>query len=250
VTEHRRIEAELRRQDQEKNHFLATLSHELRHPLMPIRFALELLGRGLTEANQGRDVIERQVTHIERLVDDLLDVSRIAAGKLHLRLRTVQLPGIVRLAVESVFPNPDHPTHRVTTSIAPDIDRFVVDPDRLLQILTNLIGNAARYTPEGGVIAVSGSSTESHLIIEVSDNGIGPSTRDCERIFDMFSQAHDHEKGLGIGLALVKSLVVLHGGVVSVSSDGPGRGTTFHLALPLIRAVEDRVPDARHAVLN
>lgn len=250
VTEHRQIEAELRRQDQEKNHFLATLSHELRHPLMPIRFALELLGRGRTEAKHGREVIERQVTHIERLVDDLLDVSRIAAGKLHLRLRKVQLPGIVRLAVESVFPDPDQATHRVTTSIAPDIGHFVVDPDRLLQILINLIGNAARYTPKNGVIAVSGRSSERHLIIEVSDNGIGLSARDCERIFDMFSQAQDHEKGLGIGLALVKSLVVLHGGVVRASSGGPGCGTTFHIELPLLRAVEDRVPDDRLAVLD
>jgi signal transduction histidine kinase len=245
VTEHRQIEAELRQQDQQKNHFIATLSHELRHPLMPIRFALELLGRGSTEASHGRQVIERQVTHIERLVDDLLDVSRIAAGKLHLRRRKVQLSGIVRLAIESVFPDSDHVTHRVTTSVAPDIGRFVVDPDRLLQILVNLIGNAARYTPKGGVIAVSARSTESHLIIEVSDSGVGLSTRDCERIFDMFSQAHDHEKGLGIGLALVKSLVVLHGGVVSASSGGPGCGTTFHIELPLLRVVEDRAPDDR-----
>jgi signal transduction histidine kinase len=138
----------------------------------------------------------------------------------------------------------------VTTSIAPDIGHFVVDPDRLLQILINLIGNAARYTPNGGVIAVTSRSTESQLIIDVSDNGIGLSTRDCERIFDMFSQAHDHEKGLGIGLALVKSLIGLNGGVVSASSDGPGCGTTFHIELPLLRAVEDRVPSDRLAVLD
>jgi signal transduction histidine kinase len=250
VTEHRQIEAELRQQDQQKNDFIATLSHELRHPLMPIRFALELLGRGRTEASHGRQVIERQVTHIERLVDDLLDVSRIASGKLHLRLRKIQLTGIVRLAIESVFPDPDHATHRVTTSVAADIGQFVVDPDRLLQILTNLIGNAARYTPTGGVIVVSARSTESQLIIEVSDNGVGLSARDCERIFDMFSQAHDHEKGLGIGLALVKSLVGVHGGVVSASSGGPGCGTTFHIELPLLRGVEARAPDDRFAPLD
>jgi signal transduction histidine kinase len=250
VTEHRQIEAQLRQQDQEKNHFIATLSHELRHPLMPIRFALELLGRAGAEAKHGRQVIERQVTHIERLVDDLLDLSRIAAGKLQLRLRRVQLPGIVSLAIESVFPDPGRATHRVTQSIDPDIGRFVADPDRLIQILTNLIGNAARYTPKGGTIAISAVTTETHLMIEVSDNGVGLSTRDCERIFDMFTQAHDHDKGLGIGLALVKSLVVLHGGLVRASSDGPGCGSTFRVELPLRRSIESHLPADQQARLH
>jgi signal transduction histidine kinase len=250
VTEHRQIEAALRSQDQQKNQFIATLSHELRHPLMPIRFALELLPLGGSEANHARQVIERQVTHIERLIDDLLDLSRIAAGKLRLRLCEVTLTGIVTLAVESVFPDPDCATHRVTTSIAADIGLFVADPDRLVQILTNLVGNAARYTPKGGNIAIHAKAAGGRLTIEVSDNGVGLSARDCERIFDMFTQAHDHDKGLGIGLALVKSLVILHGGVVNARSDGPGCGTTFHIELPLRPTIEGHIDDDEHTLLS
>src|SRR5688572_16443784 len=246
VTGRRRVESRLRQSeealrkaDQRKDEFLATLAHELRNPLAPIRTAAEMLTLPNLSDEQlswSRQVIYRQVEHMSRLLDDLLDVARITRGKLHLRLQPVDLGTVVDTAVEAARPLIAARKHGLTVDLPPEIPSFDADPVRLAQVLSNLLTNAAKYTDSPGRISLTARIDNEKLRISVKDNGIGLSPAALADIFTMFSQVHDShartEGGLGIGLALVKGLVDLHGGTIEVFSDGPGRGSEFVVALP------------------
>jgi signal transduction histidine kinase len=237
-----RVERELRDMDQRKDEFLAILAHELRNPLGPIRNAVELL-RSLDPHSSpaqenARRVILRQTDHMVRLVDDLLDVSRISQGKITLRRGQVELCALLKSAAETADPNVAARQHILTVKL-PD-HHIWVDGDsvRLAQVVGNLLNNAAKFTPPGGSIALSACLEGTQAVIRVTDNGIGISAEQAKSIFDLFAQAgHAPDRvqdGLGIGLSLVRTLVNLHGGSVDVHSDGAGRGSTFEVRLPTL----------------
>jgi PAS domain S-box-containing protein len=235
----RESEEALRKADQRKDEFLATLAHELRNPLAPIRTAAEMLTLPNLSDEQlswSGQVIHRQVEHMARLLDDLLDVARITQGKLQLRLQPVDLGAVVDTAVEAARPLLTARKHGLTVELPPDLPTFVADPVRLAQVLSNLLTNAAKYTDSPGRISLTARVENDGLRIAVSDNGIGLSPAALADVFTMFSQVHDSraraEGGLGIGLALVKGLVDLHGGTTEVFSEGAGRGSEFVVTLP------------------
>lgn len=228
---------EAQRADRAKDEFLAVLGHELRNPLAPIMTAVELMRAKNGGTEREWNVIERQVRHVVRLVDDLLDVSKITQGLLHLERRDLDLAEVVNQAVEASATPVRQRGHRLTI----DVPRGVHvngDEARLAQVVTNLLLNAARYTPKGGDIHVSLASDDRNAIIQVADSGLGIAAEMLPKIFDMFVQvARSPDRadgGLGLGLSIVKNLVALHGGSVSVSSDGVGKGSVFTLRLPLI----------------
>ncbi|MBA3476919.1 MAG: PAS domain-containing protein [Lautropia sp.] len=247
ITERKRLEEERRRLNTElaqslrrKDEFLATLAHELRNPLAPIVTALEVLRLKAPADPQmrwSRDVIERQVRHMTRLVDDLLDVARISSGKAQLRTERIELASVVHHAVESVKSLIDSARHALSISLPPAPLMLEADPTRLSQVLANLLSNAAKYTPPGGHISLSVRQEDREVVISVSDDGIGLSAPDLERIFSMFAQvapALDRSQGgLGIGLALSRGLVELHGGTIVATSPGQQHGSTFIVRLPL-----------------
>jgi PAS domain S-box-containing protein len=257
VTDRRRDEARLRaseealrKADQRKDEFLATLAHELRNPLAPIRTTAEMLTLPNISGEQlswSRQVIHRQVEHMARLLDDLLDVARITQGKLQLRLQRVDLGTVVDTAVEAARPLLTARKHGLTVELPPELPNFDADPVRLAQVLSNLLTNAAKYTDSPGRISLKAHLDGGMLRISVKDNGIGLSPVALLDIFTMFSQVQDAhtraEGGLGIGLALVKGLVDLHGGTIEVSSDGPERGSEFVVTLPC-RAADMAQPAA------
>jgi CheY-like chemotaxis protein len=231
----RRAEAADRRKDE----FLAILAHELRNPLAPISMGLELLRQpGVDAATHEwtREVMERQVQHLVRLVDDLLDVSRITRGKIELRKEVVELRGIVAGALEMVQPQIDEKRHELVVSLPEHPIRLLVDPVRLTQVIGNLLSNAAKYTPPGGRVSLSGERTEGMAMICVRDTGIGIAPEMLPRVFELFTQAKTQggQGGLGIGLTLVKSLVEMSGGTVEAHSPGPGKGSEFIVRLPLV----------------
>ncbi len=236
----RTLAAELSEADRRKDEFLATLAHELRNPLAPIRTGLEalkLVGNDPATVNEIRNTMERQTQQLIMLVDDLLDVSRITRGKLELRRCKVEVGEIVKSAVEASKPFIDEAGHTFTVSVA---DRSLVleaDPHRLSQVLSNLLNNAAKYTPDGGHIQLSVEKDGHDVVLSVKDNGIGIPAEMSDRIFEIFAQIErPMEKGytgLGIGLTLVKSLTELHQGQVEVLSDGEGHGSEFRVRLPL-----------------
>ncbi len=232
--------AQLRDADRRKDEFLGVLSHELRNPLAPIRNALDILERsepGGQRARRAREVASRQVTHLTRLVDDLLDVTRIARGKIALRRVELDLVALARRAAD------DHRAvmrDRGLTLALDAPDRPVIvngDDTRLAQVVGNLLGNAAKFTPSGGRVTLSIRARGPRAVLRVRDTGAGVDPALLERIFDPFTQAHQtlarSEGGLGLGLALVKGLVALHGGEVTAASDGAGRGAEFVVGLPL-----------------
>jgi signal transduction histidine kinase len=227
-----------READQRKDQFLATLAHELRNPLAPIRMAATLARQPQVSQAQRQwcnDVIERQVRHMSLLLDDLLDISRITRGALELRRVPTSLSALMDSALETARPLLDSRQHTLAVDLP--VDATVdVDPLRLAQVVSNLLNNAAKYTEPGGHIRVSASLHGNDLQIEVRDNGIGIAPDDQEAIFRMFAQipsARQHSGGgLGIGLALTRALVELHGGRLVARSDGAGRGSTFTLYLP------------------
>ena len=231
-------QAALREADQRKDDFLATLAHELRNPLAPIRTAAELLtlpdltGEQLSWACQ---VVRRQVEHMTRLLDDLLDVARITRGKLDLKKEHVDLGTIVDTAVEAARPLLTARKHGLTIELPPELPKLRADPVRLAQVLSNLLTNAAKYTDSPGRIALTAHLDGDTVRISVKDNGIGLSPSMLAHMFEMFSQGQEAggrgEGGLGIGLALVKGLVELHGGTVAAFSEGPGRGSEFVVTL-------------------
>ncbi len=237
ITERRRAEEALREADRRKDEFLAMLAHELRNPLAPIRNALHLLrvsGAGPVAA-EARDVMERQLTQLIRLVDDLLEVSRISRGKIELRRAPVDLAGVVASAVETSRPTIDAARHHLEIRLPPAPLYVEGDFVRLSQVVANLLNNAAKYTDPGGHIALSVQREGAVAEIRVQDSGVGLAPELLPRIFDMFAQADRARAagGLGIGLALAKMLVELHGGRIEARSDGPGRGSEFAVRLPL-----------------
>ncbi|WP_284620150.1 hybrid sensor histidine kinase/response regulator [Aquabacterium humicola] len=243
----------LHQADRRKTEFLATLAHELRNPLAPISTALSLLAHPLATADDSQrqhEVMRRQVDHMVRLVDDLLEVSRITRGKVDLQRLPVPLDAAIRDAVELSRPLIDAAKHTLQVTM-PD-DALIVDGDlvRLTQVFSNLLNNAAKYTPAGGRVAIDARPDGADALVEVVDSGVGLDEDMLEPIFDMFVQvggaARAAQGGLGIGLTLVKSLVELHGGQVSARSEGRNRGSTFSVRLPLSRQA-GQVAAAEHA---
>jgi signal transduction histidine kinase len=239
AVERTRAEAALRQADRRKDEFLAMLAHELRNPLAPISAAAELMGLvSLDEKRlkQTSQVIARQVRHMTGLVDDLLDVSRVTRGLVSLDKRPQDMKGIVANALEQVQPFIEARRHHLRVQLAPDMVQVLGDAKRLVQILTNLMSNAAKYTPEGGNIDLLMEAEPHQVRLTVQDNGIGIAPDLQPHVFDLFAQAERTsdraQGGLGLGLALVKSLVELHGGKVACSSEGAGTGSRFTVCLP------------------
>ncbi|MGE0548247.1 MAG: ATP-binding protein [Kofleriaceae bacterium] len=230
-----------------KDEFLAMLGHELRNPLSPIVTALELMRlRGASEATNEHNVIERQVTHLVRLVDDLLDISRITRGKVTLELRPVAMRKVISKALEIASPLFEQRRHRVSLDW-PDGELWVEgDEVRLSQVFANLLTNAAKYTQQNGEVEVSGRRDDRDLVVTVRDNGIGIPPELLPRVFDLFVQGYRSpdrsQGGLGIGLALVHSLVTLHHGEVTASSQGLGGGSEFVVRLPLLETSQAAIP--------
>jgi PAS domain S-box-containing protein len=238
VTDRQRMEQELRDQDRKKDDFIALLAHELRNPLAPIRNGLQVIGLSDERAvrERARDMMDRQLTHMVRLIDDLLDVSRITRNKMELRRERVALATVVASAVETAQPMIDAGGHELTVSLPTAPVVLDADLTRLAQVFSNLLTNSAKYTPNGGRVWLSAERAGGSVVVTVRDTGIGIPKESLPTIFDMFSQVdRSVEKstgGLGIGLALVKGLVEMHGGTVSASSAGDGAGTTFTVTLP------------------
>ena len=236
----RKAQAEaLREMDRRKDEFLAILSHELRNPLAPIRQAAVIAALPNTSDEQRRwatEVIRRQVQTMALLLDDLLDVSRITRGTLQLRATQANLSEVIKAAIETAQPLIAAREHRFEVEVPPEPVVFQADPLRLAQVLSNLLTNAAKYTNSGGSIRLTAEADERQIVMRVEDDGIGIAPAALPRIFTMFSQApeaQEHaEGGLGIGLALAKGLVELHGGTIEVHSAGPNRGSTFIVTLP------------------
>ncbi|HTE39837.1 MAG TPA: ATP-binding protein, partial [Steroidobacteraceae bacterium] len=239
TTDRKRQELELRNADRRKDEFLATLAHELRNPLAPIRQAAMLLKRSAATELQRQwcnDVIDRQVKHMSLLLDDLLDVSRITRGMLQLRLQPTELTVVVETAVEASRPHIDAKKHTLKIELPPQSTLISVDPLRMAQVISNLLNNAAKYTNSGGMLHLFGEVEGEDLVLQVTDNGIGIARDEIPGLFNMFSQVKSaqerSEGGLGIGLALTKGLVELHGGRIEVKSEGVGLGSTFKLRIP------------------
>ena len=245
--------------DRRKDEFLATLAHELRNPLAPIRNAVRILDSDAADERQrkwGREVISRQVQRMSLLLDDLLDVSRITRGQLELKKDYVDLKSVVGVAVETARPLLDAKRHQLIVNLPADNIRLEADPLRLSQVIGNLLTNAAKYTDPEGRIELGARLENAELVIIIRDNGIGLSDEVMPGLFTMFSQVNSAidraEGGLGIGLALVKGLVALHGGRVEVRSEGLGRGSEFIIHLPhkvLAPATAD-VEEPSHGAAN
>jgi signal transduction histidine kinase len=238
-----RYEQALKDADRRKDEFLATLAHELRNPLAPIRNAAQVLKeKGLfgPELVWARDVIDRQAGQMARLLDDLLDVSRITRGKLELRPVRVTLAEVVQSAVETSRPAINGGGHALTVALPPEPVWLGADPVRLAQVFANLLNNAAKYTDRGGAIRLSAERAGAEVVVSVKDSGIGIAPEVLPRLFEMFSQAtpalERSQGGLGIGLSLVKGLVQMHGGRAEARSAGPGRGSEFVVRLPVAAA--------------
>jgi PAS domain S-box-containing protein len=257
AAQRREAEQALRDADRRKDEFLATLAHELRNPLAPIRNALQIMQ--LTDEapihENARRIIGRQLQQMVHLVDDLLDVSRISQGKVELRRQHVDVASAVQAAIETSRPLIDAGRHELTVRL-PRPRTLVVDADltRLCQIIANLLNNAAKYTAEAGRIEVVAERDGPHAVISVQDSGVGIPPEMLPRVFDMFAQVdrslERSQGGLGIGLALVKRLVEMHGGSVEAHSDGPGHGSRFIVRIPLLfansAAAAPRGPDTLH----
>jgi PAS domain S-box-containing protein len=235
----RDTESALREADRRKDEFLATLAHELRNPLAPIRQASRLASMAEATPAQvqwSHGVIDRQVTGMARLLDDLLDVSRITRGRLELRQEWVTVAALIESAVETARPLIDARQHRLAIDLPSRPTRVQVDPLRMSQVVANLLTNAAKYTPPGGDLHLTARPDDGHFVVQVRDTGVGIAADMLPRVFEMFAQAtpalERTEGGLGIGLALVRGIVELHGGSVHAASDGPGRGSTFTVRVP------------------
>jgi len=243
VTEQWEAEQKLLEADRRKDEFLATLSHELRNPLAPITNAVELLDRGSGSGDTVREaanVIRRQVAQLTRLVDDLLDVSRITRDKLELRKQDVELSAVINSATEASRPVIAAAGHRLEISLPEAPIRLHADPVRMAQVFSNLLNNAAKYTPANGLIHIDARQANGDTIVSIRDNGVGISGDSLAYVFDMFRQVDNSleraQGGLGIGLTLARRLVELHGGTVSAHSDGPGKGSVFTVRLPAAAA--------------
>lgn len=241
---------ELARANRHKDEFLAMLSHELRNPLAPILNAVQVLDQISSQEPQVarlRGIIGHQAAHMKRLIDDLLDVSRISRGKIQLQEERLNLLTVVAHAVDLSQALIDQKEHRLSVSLPPEPVRLCGDPNRLEQVLSNLLHNAAKYTEPGGEIRLSVTCEESHAVLRVADTGIGISPELLPRVFDLFTQAERgaarSEGGLGVGLTLVWNLVEAHGGTITAASPGLGRGSEFTVRLPLLAEGEPPRPE-------
>src|SRR2546430_1143083 len=231
---------ELAEVDRRKDEFLAMLGHELRNPLAPVTTALQIMRIHESEPSRvarSREIVERQIEHMTRLIDDLLDVSRITRGKIELREQPLLLSSVIEQAIESARPLIDERGHRISLDLPSEPVMFLADPARLSQVFANLLNNAAKYTDVGGRILVRAHVDGNDLVVGVKDDGPGLTQELRKYAFELFMQGPQTRArargGLGIGLTLVRRLVELHGGTVEALSDGPGKGTEFVVRLPL-----------------
>ena len=247
ITERKRAETELQRlaadltsADRRKTEFLATLAHELRNPLAPLRSGLQVLR--LSSGDPGAtaralDVMERQLGHMVALVDDLRDISRITRGQVELKQAHIDLKGVLDAAIETSLPMIEEHHHRLVVEVTADALPLLADAARMTQVVNNLLNNAAKYTPRGGAITLAARRDGAEAMIRVTDNGIGIAPASLEEVFGLFNQVgtdrNRAQGGLGIGLSLVRSLVALHGGSVVAASAGAGLGSVFTVRLPL-----------------
>jgi PAS domain S-box-containing protein len=251
VTERRRMIETLEQGDRRKDEFLAMLAHELRNPLAPIGTAAQLLRMApgdQARVEQAAQIISRQVAHMTEMVDDLLDVSRVTRGLVQFDREPVDVRAIIAAAVEQAEPFVQVRRHRLVTESSGTAAIVLGDRHRLVQVVSNLLHNAAKYTPQGGTITLSIAASDDEVAIRVSDNGIGMDAQLVPQVFDLFTQGErtlDRQQGgLGIGLALVRSIVQLHGGRVSAHSAGSGQGSLFAVLLPRAAGVELPAPEA------
>ena len=262
----RRLNEELAQSNRRKTEFLATLAHELRNPLAPLSNGLHLMRMATTNPElleKTRQMMERQVQHMVHLVDDLLDVARISTGKVELRRSRMDLKEVVATAVETSTSLIESGRHTLSVDLPPQPLPMDADPTRIAQVVSNLLNNAAKYTPPGGRIALRVQLDGPEAVLSVTDTGIGIDPNALSQVFEMFAQVPNSsdkpQGGLGIGLSLVQSLVALHGGTVSASSPGKGKGSTFTVRLPLAAAgaisrgtepvIETQKPDQLHVLV-
>lgn len=238
----RKADEVLLESDRHKNEFLATLAHELRNPLAPLQHAVEMLEIAKKRPeiiDRLQPVMARQLSHLTRLVDDLFDISRISQGKVELRRRRFEMNEAIENAVEqmaSTIAEREHELHMDLSAAALHVDG---DPDRLTQVVANLLGNAAKYTEPGGTISVSSEAAQGEAVVHVRDTGFGIAPENLDRLFNIFTQVPEHQSrtgggGLGIGLALVKQVIEMHGGFIEAHSEGIGRGSEFIVHVPLM----------------
>lgn len=246
ITQRKETEQALKEADQRKDEFLATLAHELRNPLAAIRSGVEIMKLAQDEPSVLLDTyntMERQTQQLVSLVDDLLEVSRVTRGTLELRKSRIQLTDIVTSAIESCQPLLAKTDHTLTLDLPSHAVELEADPNRCAQVLSNLLNNAAKYTPAGGDISLSARIRTGEVAISVKDTGIGIAAERLDDIFQMFSQVEGNQvgdyQGLGVGLALAKSLVEMHGGRISVTSGGIGQGSEFTVSLPIVEVSEN-----------
>jgi PAS domain S-box-containing protein len=248
----RQLADDLSRANQRQSEFLATLAHELRNPLAPIRTGLDLMRLNPGNAQsmaKVRDMMERQTDHLIHLVNDLLDLARIRNGKIELKMAQVALKEIVAAAVETTLPAIEAKRHALRVAMPDEALTTMGDRNRLVQVIGNLLTNAAKYTPEHGSIGVGLRRDGAEALIEVSDNGIGIPHESLAAIFDIFTQVgwDATQGGLGIGLSLVKQLTEMHGGSVKADSAGPGQGSTFSVRLPILQSEDAAAAQPAHA---
>jgi PAS domain S-box-containing protein len=255
ITERKQMDAALREADRRKDEFLATLAHELRNPLAPVRHSLEILLRSKGDPklfHHATDILGRQLSHMVRLVDDLLDISRITRDKLQLRKTRVPLTLVIRHAVEASRPLAEREQQTIEVSLPPQPIHLDADPVRLTQVFSNLLNNASQYTEPGGRIWLTAERDDDEVVVVVRDSGIGMSADQLDGIFEMFAQVEGSDerprRGLGIGLTLVRRLVQMHGGTVTARSEGRGLGSEFEVRLPVLEAAPDvHEPEPREA---
>jgi len=235
----------LQEADRRKDEFLATLAHELRNPLAPLRHGLDLLRMNPDSAAAGevKEMMDRQLVHLVRLIDDLLDVSRVSQGKIELRRARIRIDEVLSAAIEASRPTIEAASHSFASQIPFDPIWIDADGTRISQVVSNLLNNAAKYTPAGGRIELSARTVGNEVVIEVEDNGVGIPPEKRGEVFRLFSQIDDHlqrsQGGLGIGLALVQQLVALHGGSVESAAPETGTGSVFIVRLPLAAPSEE-----------
>ena len=252
IAERSRVEQALKEADRRKDEFLAILAHELRNPLAALSASARLLGRQAQKpevAAMACNAVQRQVSHMARLLDDLLDVSRISHGRMQLHMDRVDVKEVVRSAVEMVRPQMESKQHVLQVELGGQDAPVLADAVRLIQVIANLLNNSVKYTPAGGQIHIELRSNRKEVLVLVRDNGIGIAPDALDQVFDMFSQAgrtsSEAQGGLGIGLTLVKGLVRLHGGNVRALSDGEGRGSEFTITLPRAHDAVQPLPTSR-----
>jgi PAS domain S-box-containing protein len=241
-------EQTLREADRRKDEFLALLAHELRNPLAPIRYALaanKKVGQSRERRRQSDEIIERQINHMSRLLDDLLDVSRVRHGTLELKMRAIELAAVLSAAIETSRPALDAKHHHLSVEMPEQAVPLNADAVRLAQVFSNLLINAAKYTDPGGHIQLVVTRERGEVVISIRDNGIGLSADALPRLFTIFSQERTTlgraEGGLGIGLSLVRGITTLHGGRVEARSEGPGKGSEFIVRLPVSTGVQTSI---------